>query len=50
MSISKTRGLLYFWAKLLGEIGAVQKGRVGKRILRRQAGKVAGKGFRKIFK
>jgi len=50
MSISKTRGILYFLARILGDISAVKKGKVGKRIVRRAAGKAAGKGFRKIFK
>ena len=44
------RSLLYFLAKLLGDVSAVQKGKVGKRILRRGTGKMAGKGFRKLFK
>jgi len=50
MSISKTRGILYFLAKILGDVNAVKKGKVGKRIVRRAAGKAAGKGFGKIFK
>ena len=33
-----------------GDVSAVKKGRVGKRIVRRAAGRVAGKGFRKLFK
>lgn len=44
------RSLLYFLAKLLGDVQAVSKGKVGKRIVRRGTGKVAGKGFRKLFK
>jgi len=50
MSISKTRGILYFLARILGDVSAVKKGKVGKRIARRAAGKAAGKGFGKIFK
>jgi len=49
-NISKTRGFLYWLAKILGDISAVQKGKVGKRIIRRGAGKVTGKGMRKLFK
>ena len=49
-NISKTRGLLYWLAKILGDINAVQKGKVGKRIIRREAGKVTGKGMKKLFK
>ncbi|MBA3053180.1 hypothetical protein KKF70_03330 [bacterium] len=48
MSINKTRGFLYWLAKLLGDINAVQKGKVGKRIIRRAAGKGTG-GFSANF-
>lgn len=44
------KSLLYFLAKLLGDFSAFQKGKVGKRILRRGTGKITGKGFRKLFK
>jgi hypothetical protein len=50
MSIFKTRGILYLVSRILGDISAVKKARVGKRIVRRAAGKAAGKGFREIFK
>lgn len=50
MTISKTRGILYLLAKVLGDVSAVKKGKVGKRIARRAAGKMAGRVFRKIFK
>ena len=50
MSISKTRGILYFLARILGDVSAVKKGKVGKRIARRAAGRMAGKGFKKLFK
>ena len=49
-TITKTRGLLYLLAKLLGDLQAARKGRVGKRIARRAAGRVTGKGLGKIFK
>lgn len=45
-----TRGLLYKLARLLGDLGAIQKGRVNKRIGRRLTGRIAGKGMRKLFK
>jgi len=45
-----TRGWLYFFAKLLGDVNAVKKGKVGKRIARRTVGKATGKGLRKLFK
>lgn len=50
MSISKTRGILYFISRILGDVSAVKKGKVGKRIVRRAAGKAAGRGFRRLFK
>ena len=50
MSISKTRGFLYWLARLLGDVSAVKKGRVGKRIVRRAAGKGAGRIMRRMFK
>lgn len=50
MSINKTRGFLYWLARLLGDVNAVKKGKVGKRIGRRVAGKAAGKTLRKLFK
>ncbi|MBA7696044.1 hypothetical protein KA005_81495 [bacterium] len=50
MSISKTRGILYFLARILGDVSAVKKGKVGKRIARRASGRIVGKGFKKIFK
>ena len=50
MSISKTRGFLYLLAKLLGDVQAVRRGRVGKRITRRAAGKITGRGLGKLFR
>jgi len=50
MSINKTRGFLYRLARLLGDINAVGKGKVGKRIVRRTTGKAAGRALRKLFK
>lgn len=44
------RSLLYFIAKLMGDVNAVQKGKIGQRIGRRAAGKVTGRLFGKIFK
>lgn len=50
MSINKFRSFLYQLAKLLGDVNAVQKGKVGRRIGRRIAGKATGRIFRRIFK
>lgn len=44
------RGLLYLVARLLGDVSAVKKGKVGKRVGRRLTGKMAGKGLRKLFR
>jgi hypothetical protein len=44
------RALLYWLARLLGDMGAVAKGKVGRRVGRRAAGKWTGKGLGKIFK
>ncbi|MBQ9253292.1 MAG: hypothetical protein IJ180_00790 [Bacteroidales bacterium] len=46
--ISKTRSILYKTAKVFGDVDAVKKGKVGKRVKRRVAGKVVGKLLRKI--
>jgi hypothetical protein len=50
MSVNKTRGLLYWIARILGDVNAVNKGRVGRRIGRRASGKMTGKGLRRLFK
>lgn len=50
MSIGKIRSALYFAAKILGDVNAVKRGTVGKRIMRRAAGKVTGRGLGKLFK
>lgn len=49
MSIAKTRGLLYLIARLLGDVNAVQRGTVGKRVARRMAGKASGRDLGKLF-
>ena len=49
-TITKTRGFLYLLAKFLGDFQAARKGRVGKRIARRAAGRGTGKAFQRIFK
>lgn len=50
MSINKTRGILYTIAKILGDVNAVKKGKVGKRVARRVAGKGTGRLLGKLFK
>jgi hypothetical protein len=46
----KDEGFLYKLVKLLGDYEAVKKGKIGKRVERRLAGKITGKGLRKLFK
>ena len=50
MSINKVRSMLYRLARLLGDVSAIEKGRVPRRILRRVAGKVTGRLLGKLFK
>ncbi len=50
MSINRTRGFLYWLARVLGDVNAINKGKVGKRIARRAAGKLTGRGLRRLFK
>lgn len=40
------RGFLYTLAKILGDVNAVQRGRVGRRIYNRILGKFTGKLFK----
>ena len=44
------RNALYTIARLMGDVNAVKKGKVGKRVARRAAGKVTGRGLGKLFK
>jgi len=44
------RSSLYKVARLMGDVNAVKKGKVGRRIARRGAGKVTGRGLGKLFK
>ena len=48
--MGKTRGILYMLARLLGDVEAVKKGKVGKRVARRATGRALGKGLRRLFK
>jgi hypothetical protein len=48
--VAQTRGLLYQLGRILGDIRAVQTGRVGRRVGRRVAGKYTGRGLGKLFK
>lgn len=48
--INKIRSILYKLAKFLGDVNAVQKGKVTKRIGRRVSGKITGRFLGKLFK
>lgn len=50
MSIHKVRSWLYRLARLLGDVQAVRRGRIGKRIWRRLAGKVTARALRKLIR
>lgn len=43
------RSALYALARFLGDVNAVKKGKVGRRIARRAAGKLTGRAMRRLF-
>lgn len=50
MSINRTRSFLYRLARLLGDIQAVRKGRIGRRVARRVTGRATGRLLGRIFR
>lgn len=48
--MEKTRRNLYKAARIMGDVNAVKKGRVGKRVARRVTGRVTGRGLRRLFR
>jgi hypothetical protein len=50
MSIPKARSWLYRTARILGDVQAVQKGRVGRRVARRLAGRGTGRLLRRTLR
>ncbi len=50
MSVAKIRTALYRSARLLGDVNAVEKGKVPRRIGRRIAGKLSGRLLGKLFR
>jgi hypothetical protein len=50
MGINKTRGTLYKLARVLGDLNAVKKGRIGRRVGRRLVGRASGRGIARLFK
>lgn len=50
MSINKFRSFLYMLSKILGDVNAVKRGKVGKRVARRVTGKISGRLLGKLHK
>ena len=50
MTVARTRSALYSLARFLGDYQAVKNGRVGKRIARRTAGRITGRGLGRLFR
>jgi hypothetical protein len=48
--MSTTRGFLYTVARLMGDVSAVKKGTVGKRVGRRLVGKMTGRGIGRLLR
>jgi hypothetical protein len=44
------RGFLYKTARIMGDVNAVKKGTVGRRLMRRTAGRATGRALGKLFK
>lgn len=44
------RSILYLLARLLGDLSAVRRGRIGRRVARRVVGKMAGRGIGRLFR
>lgn len=50
MGLSSVRSALYRLARFLGDVQAVKRGRVGKRLARRAAGRMTGRGLGRLFR
>jgi hypothetical protein len=50
MSLSHVHGLLYRLARLLGDVNAVEKGKVPQRVKRRLVGRVFGRIMGRLFR
>lgn len=50
MTIGKIRSWLYRIARFLGDVNAVKRGRVGRRVGRRGAGRLTARGLGRLFK
>ncbi len=50
MNINNIRSFLYKFARILGDINAIEKGKFGVRIIRRNIGRILGQFLNKIFR
>lgn len=50
MTLSAFRSWLYLIARLLGDVQAVRRGRIGERLARRAAGKLTGRALGRLFR
>lgn len=50
MTLGSLRSLLYLIARLLGDVQAARRGRVGQRIARRIAGRLTGRLLGRLFR
>lgn len=48
--MANVRAILYCAARIMGDVNAVRRGRIGKRIVRRIVGRAVGKGLRRLIK
>lgn len=44
------RAMLYTIARIMGDVNAVKRGRVGQRVARRYAGRLTGRGLGRLFR
>ncbi len=44
------RSMLYKIARIMGDVNAVKRGRVGQRVARRYAGRVTGRGLGRLLR
>lgn len=48
--MNRTRSFLYWLARTLGDVQAVRKNKVGRRIARRIAGRITGRALGRLFR
>ena len=50
MSLSAFRSFLYTFARFLGDVQAVRRGRIGQRIVNRVIGRIGGRVMRRLWR